>query len=271
MNNFLPQKRGMQVVWIIVGCLIYAVGLNVFIIPMNLYSGGAVGLAQLLSYGAGQIGIKEVAGLNLYGIIYLLLNIPILFIAWFKIGKTFFINTILGTVGISLFTSIVPTPATAVIAHPVIGIIGGIEVIGIWMAKKYAGMSVGKLGTIFNLILYAIYLLVFDISTVIYSVVYLFFYTVTLDRMHFQNINVRMLIFTKKKGIAETIMKETGRGVTQWNGEGAFTSEHNYVLVTIVNKFEVEDILNMVYLLDPEAFTTVDEGVKVYGNFQKRV
>ena len=116
MNNFLPQKRGMQVVWIIVGCLIYAVGLNVFIIPMNLYSGGAVGLAQLLSYGAGQIGIKEIAGLNLYGIIYLLLNIPILFIAWFKIGKTFFINTILGTVGISLFTSIVPTPATAVIA-----------------------------------------------------------------------------------------------------------------------------------------------------------
>ena len=115
------------------------------------------------------------------------------------------------------------------------------------------------------------YLLVFDISTVIYSVVYLFFYTVTLDRMHFQNINVRMLIFTKKKGIAEAIMKETGRGVTQWNGEGAFTSEHNYVLVTIVNKFEVEDILNMVYLLDPEAFTTVDEGVKVYGNFQKRV
>ena len=63
---------------------------------------------------------------------------------------------------------------------------GGIEVIGIWMAKKYAGMSVGKLGTIFNLVLYAIYLLVFDISTVIYSVVYLFFYTVTLDRMHFQ-------------------------------------------------------------------------------------
>lgn len=53
MNNFLPQKRGMQVAWIIVGCLIYAVGLNVFIIPMNLYSGGAVGLAQLLSYGAG--------------------------------------------------------------------------------------------------------------------------------------------------------------------------------------------------------------------------
>ena len=85
MNNFLPQKRGMQVVWIIVGCLIYAVGLNVFIIPMNLYSGGAVGLAQLLSYGAGQIGIKEIAGLNLYGIIYLLLNIPILFIAWFNI------------------------------------------------------------------------------------------------------------------------------------------------------------------------------------------
>ena len=219
MNNFLPQKRGMQVVWIIVGCLIYAVGLNVFIIPMNLYSGGAVGLAQLLSYGAGQIGIKEIAGLNLYGIIYLLLNIPILFIAWFKIGKTFFINTILGTVGISLFTSIVPSPATAVIDDPVIGIIiggvvtgagigimltakgsgGGLEVIGIWMAKKYAGMSVGKLGTIFNLILYAIYLLVFDISTVIYSVVYLFFYTVTLDRMHFQNINVRMLIFTKKK------------------------------------------------------------------------
>ena len=177
------------------------------------------------------------------------------------------------------------------IADPVIGIIiggvvtgagigimltakgsgGGIEVIGIWMAKKYAGMSVGKLGTIFNLILYAIYLLVFDISTVIYSVVYLFFYTVTLDRMHFQNINVRMLIFTKKKGIAETIMKETGRGVTQWNGEGAFTNEDNYVLVAIVNKFEVEDILNMVYLLDPEAFTTVDEGVKVYGNFQKRV
>lgn len=38
-EQFFATEEGMQVVWIIVGCLIYAVGLNVFIIPMNLYSG----------------------------------------------------------------------------------------------------------------------------------------------------------------------------------------------------------------------------------------
>lgn len=79
------------------GCLDHSglsdltVGLNVFIIPMNLYSwGSSRSCTAVKLWAQDRSGLRKLQGLNLYGIIYLLLNIPILFIAWFKIGKTFY-------------------------------------------------------------------------------------------------------------------------------------------------------------------------------------
>lgn len=274
---------------IIAGSLLYALGMNLFLTPLNLFSGGGVGLAQLITLFLEQF--VQVANLNLYGIIYMLINIPLLFLAFFHIGKNFFVKTLIGSGAISLFITLIPTVAVPIVddyltsvliggiaAGAGVGIIliaggsgGGIDVVAMWAAKKFRNASVGKISLYFNVILYAVMLFLFDAQTVIYSLIYTVIFTLVLDKTHFQNINVRVMIFTKKEGIDKEINEKTRRGVTEWNGYGAYTSEPMHILVSCINKYEVNDMMEIVQSIDPQAFVIVDENVIVNGNFEKRL
>ena len=271
------------------GSLLYALGMNLFLTPLHLFSGGGVGLAQLLTLFLEQL--IDVGSFNLYGIVYMLINIPLLFLAYFQLGQKFFIKTLIGSGAISLFITLIPTLSVPIVEDYLtsvliggiacgagVGIIliaggsgGGIDVVAMWAAKKFRNASVGKISLYFNVLLYAIMLFMFDVPTVIYSLIYTVVFTLVLDKTHYQNINVRMMIFTKKDGIDKKINEQTGRGVTKWEGCGAYTKESTQILVSCINKYEVNDMMEIVQSIDPQAFVIVDENVIVNGNFEKRL
>jgi len=271
------------------GSLLYALGMNLFLTPLHLFSGGGVGLAQLLTLFLEQL--IDMGGFNLYGIVYMLINIPLLFLAYFQLGYKFFIKTLIGSGAISLFITLIPTLAVPVVDDYLtsvliggiacgagVGIIliaggsgGGIDVVAMWAAKKFRNASVGKISLYFNVLLYIIMLFLFDAETVIYSLIYTVIFTLVLDKTHYQNINVRVMIFTKKDGIDKAINEQTRRGVTKWDGCGAYTKESTQVLVTCINKYEVNEVMDLVHSIDPQAFVIVDENVIVNGNFEKRL
>ena len=221
----------------------------------------------------------------------MLINIPLLFLAYFQLGYKFFIKTLIGSGAISLFITLVPTLSvpivedylTAVLIGGIacgagVGLIliaggsgGGIDVIAMWAAKKLRNASVGKISLYFNVLLYAVMLFLFDAETVIYSLIYTVIFTLILDKTHYQNINVRVMIFTKKDGIDRAINVRTGRGVTKWDGCGAYTKESTQILVSCINKYEVNEMMDLVHSIDPQAFIIVDENVTVNGNFEKRL
>ena len=274
---------------IIGGSLLYALGMNLFLTPLHLFSGGGVGLAQLITLFLEQV--ITVGNLNLYGIVYMLINIPLLLLAFFQIGKTFFVKTLIGSGAISLFITLIPTMPVPIVDDYLTSVLiggiasgagvgmilsaggsgGGIDVVAVWAAKKFKGASVGGITLYFNVALYAIVLFLFDVPTVIYSLIYTVVNTFTLDRTHYQNINVRVTIFTKKDGIDKEITEKTRRGVTKWEGCGAYTKEATQILVSCISKYEVNDMMEIVQSIDPQAFVIVDENVMVSGNFEKRI
>lgn len=274
---------------IIGGSLLYALGMNLFLTPLHLFSGGGVGLAQLLTLFLEQL--IDVGSINLYGIVYMLINIPLLLLAYFQLGQKFFLKTLIGSGAISLFITLIPTLAVPIVDDYLtsvliggiasgagIGIIliaggsgGGIDVVAMWAAKKFKNASVGKISLYFNVLLYAVMLFLFDVETVIYSLIYTVIFTLVLDKTHYQNINVRVMIFTKKDGIDKAINEQTGRGVTKWDGCGAYTKESTQILVSCINKYEVNEMMEIVQGIDPQAFVIVDENVIVNGNFEKRL
>ena len=276
-------------VLIIGGSMLYALGMNLFLTPLNLFSGGGVGLAQLITLFLEKM--IDVGSLNLYGIVYMLINVPLLFLAYFQLGHQFFIKTLIGSGAISLFITMVPTLAVPIVddyltsvliggiaAGAGVGLIliaggsgGGIDVVAMWAAKKFRNASVGKISLYFNVLLYAIMLFLFDAETVIYSLIYTVIFTLILDKTHYQNINVRVMIFTKKDGIDKAINEQTRRGVTKWDGCGAYTKESTHVLVSCINKYEVNAMMELIQNIDPQAFVIVDENVIVNGNFEKRL
>ena len=273
------KSRWAKLAVIIAGSFLYTFGMNYFLIPYGLYSGGGVGIAQVLTYLLGKI--IDFGGKNVYGIVYFLINIPLLVLAWKGIGKGFLVKTLIGSVAISIFASIIPIPATPIVDSVVASVLiagiitgfgvglllvagggGGVDVIGMWAARKFKNASVGKISLYVNVVVYASLLLMFDIEIVIYSLIYMVFFTLMMDRVHYQNITVRLMIF----------LKQTGRGVTEWTGVGAYTKEETKIMICCINKFETAEFVEIIHSIDPKAFVIADEGVSVMsGNFEKRL
>ena len=94
-----------------------------------------------------------------------------------------------------------------------------------------------------------------------------------IDRGHQQNITEQVLIFTKDEDpeLPRNIMARLGRGVTYWEGKGAYTGEELRVLCVCVSKFEEADLYGVVHELDPDAFFITQEGVTIHGNFIRKL
>ena len=105
LKQFLSPKA---LCLIIGGSLVYSIGFNMFILPCNLYNGGFLGIAQLLGYFMRNVlGLSFVTD-NYIGIIYFLLNIPLMLLAIRKFGKDFLVKSAVCITSYSVLLSIVP-------------------------------------------------------------------------------------------------------------------------------------------------------------------
>ena len=235
------QNKWARVLIAVFATFLYALGVNLFVVPMGLYSGGVVGLSQIIRTLLAQ-AVELPAGVDIAGILYFLINIPVLYLAWRDLGRAFLIRTLL-------------------------------DVVGLCLTKRGSRFTVGRFSLGFNIVLYVACALLFDIQTAIYSVIYTVFCSLFIDRGHQQNINVQVLIFTKDADpeLPRSIMSRLGRGVTYWEGKGAYTESDMRVLCVCVSKFEVAELQETVRELDSHAFFIVQEGVRIGGNFLRKI
>ena len=287
------HHRGLRLVVAVIGELIAAAALNLFIVPLNLYTGGLMGVCQLLRTLAADYLGMNFGAYDVAGILYFLLNIPILLLAYKNLGRAFVAKTLICTVAFSLFYSLIPSPSVPIVddyltACLLGGILagvggglvltcgasgGGLDIVGLYLSKRGSQFTVGKFSLSFNAVLYTACLFLFSPEVAIYSVIYNFFTAMVLDRMHQQNFSIQALIFTKgdEDALARFIIENLGRSVTYWEGVGAYTGEDVHVLCVCLSKFEIEELVHAVHSIDPHAFVTTQEGTRIYGNFQRKV
>ena len=287
------HNRALRLVVAVIGELIAAAALNLFIVPLNLYTGGLMGVCQLLRTLAADYLGMNFGAYDVAGILYFLLNIPILLLAYKNLGRAFVAKTLICTVAFSLFYSLIPSPSVPIVddyltACLLGGILagvggglvltcgasgGGLDIVGLYLSKRGSQFTVGKFSLSFNAVLYTACLFLFSPEVAIYSVIYNFFTAMVLDRMHQQNVSIQAFIFTKgdEDTLARFIIENLGRSVTYWEGVGAYTGEDVHVLCVCLSKFEIEELVHAVHSIDPHAFVTTQEGTRIYGNFQRKV
>ena len=273
-----------------VGGVLYAVGVNLFIVPFGLYSGGIVGISQLIrtllaDYIRIDFGSKDVAGIIFYA-----LNLPILLYAFPRLEKMFFLRTIVAVTALTLAMSFVPTVKVvndclastivgAFISGAGLGLVlrnsgstGGMDVIGMLVSKAHGNVSVGRVNLAVNLVIYGVCLFLFDVEIVVYSVIFAVVHAFAIDRFHSQNINVEVKIITKIDPalIERDVFTGLGRGVTELQSVGAYTQDAEHILYILISKYEVHQLRNIVRSHDRSAFIIVNEGVWVEGNYLKK-
>ena len=92
-ENFSIKEFAVDNVYYLVGCMLYALGVNIFAIPNNIAQSGITGLAIIINYLIPEFPV---------GLTGLVLNVPLIVLAWIFIGKAFTLKTLWTTVILSL-------------------------------------------------------------------------------------------------------------------------------------------------------------------------
>ena len=223
---------------ILIGSLIAGLGYSTFIIPAKLLASGLSGIAVIVYY-----MIDLPIGLQL--IVY---NIPIVYLAYRVFGKLYAIDTIIGTVMLS-----VAIDATSFIGNyhlvedPILnsvfggvlvgigcGIVfransngGGFDVLGA-VIKKYYSLDLGTVVFGFNLIIILVGIVLFNVSIGLYTLINMYIVGEITNKVvaGFNRKKLVIIISPFSEIIGWTIIQHIGRGVTFLNGEGAYSHKN---------------------------------------------
>ena len=295
MGNRLKKEiivyEGKRSLVCVLGAFLYALGINLFIVPAGFYSGGVMGICQVIRTLLADVAGIHFGSFDIAGVLYYLINIPLFVLAFTRMGGKFFAKTVVAVTAMTVALSVIPTVTIvedAMAACVVGGIIsgfgvgiilrmgssgGGMDIVGMILTKWRRDFSVGKVNLLMNLALYATCLFLFDVEIVVYSIIYSAAYSLAMDKVHVQNINVEATIITKAdtKALEEEVFGEIYRGITKWSALGAYTHDESQILYILLSKYEVGRLKSIVRKHDPNAFIVISEGVSVDGNFLKKL
>ena len=276
----------------ILGTFIFCFAINIFIVPNSLYNGGVLGISQLIR----SILITYFHfsfSFDIAGIISFLLNIPLFFVAYKYISKTFFRRTIVCMIFQTLFLSVIPVPVQSVIPEVLTSVLigailagfgsgmclsasgsgGGTDIIGLAVAMRNRDFSVGRISRGVNLCIYMICGILYGLPAMIYSIIYAVVATLILDHTHKQNICSYIMVFTKEKPdkILKFIRKDLDRDATYWDACGGYDGSRTYIIYSAMSKYEMQHLQRSLPLLEPHAFMVKGEGIGILGNFHKNL
>ena len=275
----------------ILGTCIYAAGMNLFVVPAGLYAGGIMGFCQIIrTLLTEKLGLRF--GVDVAGILYYLANIPILIASWRKLDRSFVLKTILTVSVMTLAMTVIPVVPllssdriTSCLVGGVIvgagvglvlrsgGTLGGTDLVSLMLIRKHHDFSIGRISLCVNAVVYGLCMLLLDVPTAIYSLVYSFLCNSTIDRVHLQNKDAEVTVITKRdpSELEHEITSVLHRGATLLHGTGAFTDEAVNVLSVTLSEYELPNLRRLVAKFDPHAFVVVKGHVKVYGNYLKKL
>ncbi|MGM9927172.1 MAG: YitT family protein [Bacillus sp. (in: firmicutes)] len=270
-----------KAIFIALGALIMAVGLELFLIPNNVIDGGITGISIMLSY---------ITGAKL-GIFILVLNLPFFYLGYKHIGKTFAFSTMYGVIMLSLFTTLfhhtpkftgdilLATVFGGIIIGVGIGIVmrsggtlDGTETLAVLFSKNLP-FSVGEIILFINIFILGCAGFVYSWDRAMYSLLAYFVASKTIDVviLGLDESKSAWIISDKHKDIGEALLARLGRGVTYLNGEGAYSGEDKKVILCIITRLEEAKLKSIVDEIDPNAFLAMGNVAEVRGGrFKKK-
>lgn len=260
-----------------IGTAIMAIGVDQFLLPCHLSSGGYSGIGTIVYY---MLGISV-------GTTILVLNIPLFIIAYFKVGRKFFLNAVIGTVLLAyflnvfqyvepvttdrflafLYGSVIVGVGTAIVLKAN-GSTGGTELFAIVIKSYKPRLKTGTLITIFDTVIVLANTIFFgEIEVALYSALAIYIMGKILD-IFFEGIDFgKMLIIISPKWeeISDRISNELKRGVTGLYGKGMYKKQDKQILLCVISRAEIREARKIIDEVDPSAFLIITNAREVYG------
>ena len=266
-----------EIIGTIVGSFTMAVGIALFLLPNQLSSGGIAGIATITYY------LLKIP----MGTVIMAINIPLFLFSGYKIGKAFFIKSIIGTISLSFFIDILDKiePLTndrflaCVYGGIIIGIgtaillkenssTGGSDLIS-YIAKKYnPTIRTSNIILIIDFIIICLNMLFFkEIEIGLYSAIAIYLMGKIIDIL-FEGIyftKMMIIISDKSEEIAKNIENEIKRGTTGLYGKGMYTNKEKLILMCVAPRKDIAKIKLMARKIDANSFIIITNSREVLG------
>jgi uncharacterized membrane-anchored protein YitT (DUF2179 family) len=261
---------------ILVGSVILAVGMNMFMIPNMLAPGGVSGLAVVL-YHLFRLPV---------GLTIILLNVPLFIAGYLVLGPRVVVQSLLGTIlfsiAIEVTTPFLPQATDDLLLASVYG--GLIMGIGVGLVFRYRGSTggTGLLSLILakakgispgqamlwgDLVVLAAAVFVFGSEAAMYAALALFVSVKVIDAiLEGLGLAKSVIIITDSgEKINERLLYELGRGVTWLEGHGGYTRESREVLLCVITRQQTAQLKSIIHEVDPDAFVILGNATEVHG------
>ncbi|OCA99616.1 YitT family protein [Clostridium beijerinckii] len=259
--------KASRILFMIIGSILVAVGLEIFLIPNNIIDGGMTGISIMASY------LTKVQ----LGVFTFLFNLPFVIIGYRQIGKTFAISTIFSVICLSVVVTLLhPVPGitqdvllATIFGGIIIGVgvgliirnggsLDGTEIVAIILEKRTA-FSIGEIVMFFNLFILGISGFLFGWDRAMYSLIAYFiaFKTIDITVEGLNESKAVIIVSDKNNEISEAIMARLGRGITLLDGKGAYSGTETNVIYVVLSRLEIAKLKNIVHGFDEDALVTI--------------
>lgn len=277
----MMKPRSTQLIKLIIataiGSVLFAVGLDGFLIPHKLMSGGLSGIAVMVYFVTGFLP----------GTVNLVLNIPVLYAAYRWLGGMSVIATILGTLGTSFaidffkflqFYNLTDDPLIGAIVGGVLvgigsGIIyradgntGGIDPIA-QIIRKYKGLQLGNVIFAINFAIVGVSAFIFNIQIAAITLMSIYITTTIVNKIivGFNHKKAIFVISNHAEAISQEVIKSTGRGGTLLQARGAYTKNSKEVLLIVATLMQITKLKDIILDYDPTSFILITDASEVVG------
>lgn len=268
-----------SVVLVVLGAVIYSVGTQYFVVPAQIAPGGAVGIALM---------INHLTALPI-GTLTLLINLPLLVLAWFYLSRQFTVRTAIATVLVTIILDFIVTPIcpqyagdrllSSVYGGIVVGVgmafiflagftTGGTDIAGYLLQKKFPHYSIGHALMIIEGIILVMSIFVFqDVDAGLFGLISVYVQTKVIDMILYgSDAGSQAIIVTKHpQEIADRVIQDLERTATILPAKGAYSGNPIDVVLCTVRKSEFVRLKRIIGQCDPSAFVMANETSEVLG------
>lgn len=268
-----------DVLYDLIGAIIYAVSVHMFTAPNHIAPGGVTGIATLVNYLVSSAQI---------GTVSLLINIPLLLLSYRFLGKSMTIKTLKSVLIMSVVIDLTGLFLPAYTDNPLLaalfggvgigaglavifmrgGTTGGTDIAGRLLQLKFPHLPIGRAMMLVDCtVLFASSLVYGKLESALYGLIAIFTCSRVLDSLLYgMDVGKMALVVSdKNEEISKAIIEELDRGVTLLAGKGGYSGQERYVLMTAVRKNQFHKLKKLVSTIDPGAFLIVAEAGEIMG------
>lgn len=268
-----------DIIFSIIGCIFISAGIVFFLLPLKISAGGFSGIATITYY---LFNLK-------LGTVIWILNIPLLIIGFFRIGKYFFFKTMFATwllsfcinffENMNLFLNIDDILLSSIYGGVIIGIgttcifkannsTGGTELLIQIILSYKDNIKVSKLLIIIDSIIVGLNLIVFkQIEIGLYSFIVIFLNSKIVD-LFIEGVNFTKIVYIisdKSTEISNKILNDLDKGLSGIYGKGMYQNKEKLILMCVIKKRDLIKLKEIVKQVDDAAFMIISDAIDVYG------